>query len=179
MHLGPRPTPSLEPAIQHALRQARTYQIHALPDWLYRQPREQGRERWKRAAFSSARSPASRTSAKSDFSSGYGFRLLNAWAKRPWAVTGSHTIQFQNLFWRIDAHDCDIQRSWTSGTQNHSSQGRFSTHLCIWNHIRERSRHQSLQIDSCRPKGQSENENPGKKKNNTERQHSEEQKSAH
>ena len=29
------------------------------------------------------------------------------------------------------------------------------------------------------PKGQSENENPGKKKNNTERQHSGEQKSAH
>ena len=152
MHQGPRPIPSLEPAIQHAWRQAMTYQIHVLPDWPYRQPREQERERWKRAASSSARSPLSRSSEGSDFSSRYGFRLLITWAKRPWAVTGSPTSPLPGSCWRIDPHDCDIQRSWASGTQNHSSQGRFSTHLCIWNHIRERSRHQSLPIDSCRPK---------------------------
>ena len=163
MHLGPRPTPSLEPAIQHALRQARTYQIHALPDWPYRQPREQERERWKQAAFSSARSPTSRSFAGSDFSSKYGFRLLNAWAKRPWAVTGSHTIQFQNLFWRIDAHDCDIREA-EPAEHKTTVRKAGSLHTSVFEITSAKGVDTSTyQSPPASQKEQFETENPGKK----------------
>lgn len=85
-----RPIPSLEQAIQHASLRALTYRKRALQDWSYRQPREPGTEHSKRAAFASARSPLSKTSEGSDFSSGYSFRLLITWLKgRRWLARGS------------------------------------------------------------------------------------------